>query len=215
MNGLSSTALAKQTNLAQAIPKRSRVRSAASLIKRPTRATASMLIPARVVAAFTDPQSRSVEARASGIESRNSLSLRVNPLCTSAEYPPTKSTPTVFAASSIARPRSIGLPCAPSVKIETGVTAIRLFAIRMPISSPIWSTVLTKSTATRSIFSRTRSAVLPTDSVAQSRKLNPSVTVRMSRCSISVMRTVSRISAWLYSIKTEVGSQRSVFLSDF
>src|SRR5438067_10612164 len=80
MNGLSSTALAKQTNLAQAIPKRSRVRSAASLIKRPTRATASMLIPARVVAAFTDPQRRSVEARASGIESRNSLSLRVNPL---------------------------------------------------------------------------------------------------------------------------------------
>ena len=160
-----------------------------------------MLIPARVVAAFTDPQRRSVDASASGIESRNSLSLRVNPLCTRAEYPPTKSTPTVLAASSIARPRSMGLPRAPSVKIETGVTAMRLFAIRMPISSPIWSTVLTKSTATRSIFSRTRSAVLPTDSVAQSRKLNPSVTVRMSRCSISVMRMVSRISAWLYSME--------------
>src|SRR5437764_11229206 len=47
------------------------------------------------------------------------------------------------------------------------------------------------------------------DSVAQSRKLNPRVTVRMSRCSISVMRTVSRISDWVYSIKTEVGGQKS------
>jgi hypothetical protein len=39
-----------------------------------------MLIPARVVAALTDPHKRSVDERASGIESRNSLSLRVNPL---------------------------------------------------------------------------------------------------------------------------------------
>ena len=46
-----------------------------------------------------------VDAKASGIESRNSLSERVAPFCTSAEYPPIKSTPTVPAASSIALAR--------------------------------------------------------------------------------------------------------------
>src|SRR6266478_4329536 len=54
--------------------------------------------------------------------------------------------------------------------------------------------------ATLSIFSRTRTAVFSIESVAQSSRLKPSVTVRMSRCSISVMRTVCRISAWEYSM---------------
>src|SRR6185369_14330539 len=79
--------------------------------------------------------------------------------------------------------------------------AMRLFATRMPISSPISLTVLTKRAAVRSIFSRTRAAVDSIVSEAQSRRLSPSVTVRMSRCSISVMRTVCRISACVYSIK--------------
>src|ERR1041384_6127357 len=208
MNGLSSTAFAKQTNFAQAIPPRSRVRSAASLINRPMRAIASMLIPARVVAALTEPHKRSVDDNASGIESRNSLSFRVNPLCTSAEYPPMKSTPTVPAASSIARPMMIGLPCELSARIETGVTAIRLLAMRMPISSPISLTVLTSRAAESSIFFRTRCAVVSTETDTQARSLKPRVTVRMSRCSISVMRTVCRISAWVYSIRLATKAQR-------
>src|SRR5262249_55103110 len=86
---------------------------------------------------------------------------------------------------------------------------MRLLATRIPISSPISFTVLTKRAAVRSIFSCTRWAVVSIESVAQSRRLKPSVTVRISRCSISVMRTVCRISAWVYSIKTEVRNQRS------
>ena len=41
----------------------------------------------------------------------------------------------------------------------------------------------------------TRPQVFGIDSETQSRRLKPSVTVRMSRCSISVIRTVCRISA--------------------
>jgi hypothetical protein len=44
-----------------------------------------MLMPARVVAAFTEEQSRLVEANASGIEFRNSVSERVAPFWTNAE----------------------------------------------------------------------------------------------------------------------------------
>jgi hypothetical protein len=43
-------------------------------------ATASMLIPARVVATLTDEHIRSVTARASGIVSRNFASAVVAPL---------------------------------------------------------------------------------------------------------------------------------------
>ena len=45
-----------------------------------------------------------------------------------------------------------------------------------------------------------RSAVRSIDSSAQSCSERPSVTVRTSRCSISVIRTVCRISACVYSI---------------
>ncbi len=60
MNGLSSTEFAKQTNLAQARPPSLLVRSAASLMIIPTWRTASMLMPARVVATLTEEHKRFV-----------------------------------------------------------------------------------------------------------------------------------------------------------
>ena len=64
------------------------------------RATASMLMPARVVPTFTDAQTRSVTLSASGIDAISASSPRVAPLCTSAEKPPMKFTPTSAAARS-------------------------------------------------------------------------------------------------------------------
>src|SRR5690349_21099370 len=112
-----------------------------------------------------------------------------------------KSTPTVPAASSIARASSTGSPFAPSVSSETGVIEMRLLATRMPNSSPISSTVFTSRDATRRIFSAARPAIADIESLLQSSRFRPSVTVRTSRCSISVMATVCRISAWVYSIR--------------
>ncbi len=66
----------------------------------PMRATASMLMPARVVATLTDAQTRSVRASASGSEAISASSPGVVPLCTSAEKPPMKFTPTSAAARS-------------------------------------------------------------------------------------------------------------------
>ena len=53
-----------------------------------------MLMPARVVATLTEAQTRSVAASASGIEAMSRRSPSPMPLCTSAEKPPMKSTPT-------------------------------------------------------------------------------------------------------------------------
>ena len=66
MNGLSSTALQNTTSFAQPIPSRSAVSFAVSTMISPMRATASMLMPARVVPTLTDAQTRSVRASASG-----------------------------------------------------------------------------------------------------------------------------------------------------
>src|SRR6266511_3407999 len=60
MKGLSSTEFAKQTNFAQAMPPSLLVRSAASLIIIPTWRTASILMPARVVATLTEEHKRFV-----------------------------------------------------------------------------------------------------------------------------------------------------------
>ena len=99
MKGLSSTALAKTTSLAQPIGSI----SAVCRRIRPISATASMLMPARVEATFTLPQTSSVSVSARGSEAISRVSLRVKPLCVSAEKPPMKLTPTVLAARSIAR----------------------------------------------------------------------------------------------------------------
>ena len=98
MKGLSSTALAKTTSLAQPMGSS----SAVSRMIRPMRATASMLMPARVEATFTLPQTSSVSVRARGMEAMRRRSLSVKPLCASAEKPPMKLTPTALAARSIA-----------------------------------------------------------------------------------------------------------------
>ncbi len=68
MNGLSSTALQNTTSFAQPMPSRSAVRCAVATMISPMRATASMLMPARVVATLTEAQTRSVRASASGID---------------------------------------------------------------------------------------------------------------------------------------------------
>jgi hypothetical protein len=56
---------------------------------RPISSTASMLMPARVLATLTDEQTRSVCASSSGIESISARSPGVMPFSTSAENPPT------------------------------------------------------------------------------------------------------------------------------
>ena len=54
MNGLSSTMFAKTTSFAQPMQSRSAVASAVALTVSAIRSTASMLVPARVVATFTE-----------------------------------------------------------------------------------------------------------------------------------------------------------------
>ena len=85
MKGLSSTALAKATSLAQPRPSRSAVSRAVSVMISPISFTASILMPARVLATFTDAHTRSVRESASGMERMRRRSLRVAPFWTSAE----------------------------------------------------------------------------------------------------------------------------------
>ena len=103
MKGLSSTALQKATSLAQPRLPRSAVRRAASLMIRPMRATASILIPLLVLATFTLEQTFSVSARAWGMAATSFRSAAVKPLCTRAEKPPMKFTPVSSAARSRVR----------------------------------------------------------------------------------------------------------------
>ena len=96
MKGLSSTALAKTTSLAQPMGSM----SAVWRMILPMRATASMLMPALVEATFTLEQTRSVSVRARGMEWISFKSLLVKPLWHRAEKPPIKLTPTALAARS-------------------------------------------------------------------------------------------------------------------
>ena len=106
MKGLSGTALAKTTSLAQPIADWSAVTAAVSFTTSPMNATASMLMPAPVVATFTEPHTRVVCASAYGSAAMTSSSIREACFSTIALKPPMKSTPTVAAASSSARARS-------------------------------------------------------------------------------------------------------------
>ena len=85
MKGLSSTALAKITSLAQPKPPESAVRAAVFFSTRPISATASMLMPALVEPTFTEEHTRSVVARASGMEAMSFRSDSVKPFWTRAE----------------------------------------------------------------------------------------------------------------------------------
>ena len=93
MNGLSSTALANTTSLAQPSPSCSSVRLAVALMICPIHATASMLMPARVDATLTEEHTRSVQASASGMLEMSRRSATVMPFCTSAENPADKVDP--------------------------------------------------------------------------------------------------------------------------
>ena len=154
MKGLSSTALQKTTSLAQAMPPCAAVRPAASLTTRPIRATASMLMPARVEPTLTLAQTSSVSARASGMEAMSLSSPDVMPFCTRAEKPPMKFTPTAWAARSMALAKGVKSDvrlAAPTM--EMGVTATRLLTMGMPSSRSMASPVATSLSARRQIFS--------------------------------------------------------------
>ena len=114
------------------------------------RATASMLMPARVVATFTEEQTRSVAASAAGIERDERVVAAPMPLCTSAEKPPMKSTPTSCAARSIARASGVRSSHAHAAATEAiGVTEMRLLTIGMPYSRSIASQTGTSRSAAR------------------------------------------------------------------
>ena len=99
MKGLSSTAFANTTSLAQPMGSM----SAVSRMTRPISATASMLMPAFVEPTFTLPQTSSVSVSARGREAMSFRSLSVKPLWQRAEKPPMKFTPTALAARSSVR----------------------------------------------------------------------------------------------------------------
>ena len=79
---------------------RSAVNAAVSLMMRPISATASMLMPALVVARLTDEQTLDVAARARGMDWISFRSPGVIPFCTRALKPPMKSMPVSKAARS-------------------------------------------------------------------------------------------------------------------
>ena len=148
MNGLSSTALQNTTSLPAPMHWRSAVSSADFLMMPAILSTASMLMPARVEPTFTEEHTRSVVASASGMESISLWSAAEAPLCTSAEKPPMKSTPTSRAALSMARAmgeRSLVVVAAQISAI--GVTEMRLFTMGTPYSRSSWSAVGTSFSA--------------------------------------------------------------------
>ena len=85
MKGLSPTELAKTTSLAHAMAESSLVSSAACLMTPPIFFAASMLMPARELAIFTEEQTTSVVASASGMELMSFCSAVVAPFSTRAE----------------------------------------------------------------------------------------------------------------------------------
>ena len=154
INGLSSTALQNTTSFAQPRPSRSFVSSAVFLIACPMRRTASMLMPAFVVATLTLEQTSSVSASACGMAAISRRSPEAMPFCTRAEKPPMKSTPQVFAALSIALAN--GTKSSVSHALATsamGVTEMRLLTMGMPSSRSIWQPVVTRCSACRQILS--------------------------------------------------------------
>ena len=148
MKGLSSTALQKTTSLPAPIHWRSAVASAVFFTMPAILKAASMLMPARVEPTFTLEHTKSVAARASGMESMRLLSARDAPLCTRAEKPPTKSTPTTFAALSMATAMGDRSRASVAAQISAmGVTEMRLFTMGMPYSRSSCSAVGTSCSA--------------------------------------------------------------------
>ncbi len=169
------------------------VSRAASLMVLPMSQTASMLIPARVDATFTEAHTLSVVARASGMASMSARSPRVNPFSTRAPKPPMKSIPTSRAARSIVLAICI-ISEGPNGQAATaiGLTAMRLLTTGTPYLSPTSLHVLTRSFARRQILSWIFFLKRSGSWLAQSNRLIPSVTVLTSRCSLlSISRVES------------------------
>ena len=150
MKGLSSTALAEHHQLAGGRCSRGRRSARRVCLTMPAIfSAASMLMPARVEPTLTLEHTRSVAASALGMESISLLSAADAPLCTSAEKPPTKSTPTsapalVHGHGDARRGRCRGTAAQISAM---GVTEMRLFTIGMPNSRSSCSAVGTSCSA--------------------------------------------------------------------
>ena len=144
---MSSTALQNTTSLEAPIQLLSLVKIAASLTFCPISLTASRLIPALVEPTLTLEQTRSVSAKALGIDSINSFSPGAKPFWTNAEYPPMKLIPISFATLSNVLAYKTGSPPLTPTSIEIGVTATLLLIIGIPYFFEIDSPVLTKSFA--------------------------------------------------------------------
>ena len=109
-----------------------------------------MLMPARVVATLTDAQTRSVVASASGIDAMSRRSPSPMPLCTSAEKPPMKSTPTSRRRGRARRATGVRSSAAhDGGELGDGVTEMRLFTMGMPYSRSICSATGTSRSAAR------------------------------------------------------------------
>ena len=148
MKGLSSTALQKTTSLEAPTHWRSAVSSEHSRMTSAMRKTASMLMPALVEPTFTEAQTRSVTESALGMLLMRRRSASAMPFWTRAEKPPTKSTPTSFAARSMAT--AMGVRSSASVaaaRAAMGVTEMRLLMMGMPYSLCSCSAVGTRFSA--------------------------------------------------------------------
>ena len=208
MKGLSSTALQNTTSLPAPMHWRSAVASAAAFTTPAIFSTASMLMPARVEPTFTDEHTLSVTDSAWGMESMSLTSAAEAPLCTSALKPPTKSTPTSLPARSMAT--ATGVRSCASVAAHssaTGVMEMRLFTMGMPNSRSSCSAVGTRRSAALVMRSYTLRAMASMSASVQPRRLSPSVMVRMSRCCLLTIASVSAISAGVICMMP-------VFLSD-
>ena len=145
---------------------------------------ASMLIPARRDATFTEAHTRAVCASTSGSDSMTTMSVGVVPLCTRAVNPPTRSMPQSATASSRVRAtsRAVLRPC-PARMCVTGEMASRLLVMGMPYLVPIRSQVSTRRLARAMILVRSFLHRCPMPAAAQSSTFSANVTVRTSRCS--------------------------------
>ena len=155
IKGLSSGALQNTTSLAQPKESCSLVARAVSFIICPIKFTASILRPVLVEPTLTELHTRSVTARAFGMDRIRFWSALVMPLLTRAEYPPRKLTPTSFAARSrvwAMVTKSSGVWQAHPPTRAMGVTEILLFTMGMPKSRDMASPVLTRSLAVVAIL---------------------------------------------------------------
>ena len=196
MNGLSPGALQKMTSFAQPSACWSRVSSAVRLTTSPISRTQSMLMPVFVEPRFTEEQTRSVVARACGIELMSTRSPCVKPFSTSAEKPPMKLMPISLAARSIASATgTYESVLQASAAMAIGVTETRLWMIGMPYSVSMSSPVFTRNSADFVILSYTFWQNLSMFGCAQSRSEMPIVIVRTSSLFSVIMRFVSKISS--------------------